>query len=89
MGKNINSERLASSNQLTERAINIFRAHIKSVKLCIELAVSMMQTPSEPRLMEFGDCAQPFMLDCLKDIIKPERLVSRPAWLQYTIIDDS
>ena len=89
MGKNINSERLASSNQLTERAINIFRAHIKSIKLCIELAVAMMQPSSEPRLMEFGDCAQPFMLDCLKDIIKPERLVSRHVWLQHTIVGGS
>lgn len=74
MGKNINSERLASSNQLTERAINIFRAHIKSVKACIEIAIAMMSTETAP-LMKFGDCATPFMIDCLRHIIKPKRLV--------------
>ena len=73
-GHNVNSERLASSNRLTEMSIQHFRTRVMELKATIE-DLFQLYTPS-PR---FGECVALHTVNIVKEFVKPERLAEMYA----------
>lgn len=70
LGKNVNSERLASSNRLTEMAINIY---LEYMKLLGAVLSEVMEDISGR--VKFGDCTTAFVLEQCGPYLRPERAV--------------
>lgn len=70
LGKNINSERLASSNRLTEMAINNYLEYMK----LLATVVSEVMDDISGRV-KFGDCTTAFVLEQCGPFLRPERAV--------------
>lgn len=74
LGHNINSERLASSNRLTEMSIQHFDTYIKEFKILIEIILK--QLPGSPT---FGDCVTLHTINVVQDVVKAEKLADMYA----------
>jgi hypothetical protein len=83
LGHNVNSERLASSNRLTEMSIQHFRVHMREMKLTIETVLAAYDTGPK-----FGDCVSLHTINVVKDVIKPKRLAEMYACAMDLAVDD-
>ena len=74
VGKNINSERLASSNSLTQAALRMFYGNVERLKrLAGELFSSVHRHPnSELHILAFSKCLTQYDLHQLLPMLKPE-----------------
>lgn len=70
LGKNINSERLASSNRLTEMAINHFRTHSRTLRAMLAEAFESLGDG-----VRFGHCASIHTLEQVGHLLKPKQFV--------------
>lgn len=70
LGKNINSERLASSNRLTEMAINHFRVHTRRLRAMLAEAFETLEDG-----VTFGHCASIHTLEQVGHLLKPKQFV--------------
>ena len=69
-GRNINSERMASSNRLNEQAITHFRATARRFKAQLDLIFSVIGGAA------YGDKADAFALDQVAHLLKTDRAIS-------------
>lgn len=75
LGKNINSERLASSNRLTEMAITQYSQHIKQIRKPIQEAIqtlSVMISGDENIFIKIIPCISEHTLSKLEPVLTPE-----------------
>jgi len=70
LGKNINSERLASSDRLTEMAINHFRTHSRRLRALLAIAFEQLGND-----VTFGHCASVHTLEQVGHLLKPKVFV--------------
>ena len=68
LGKNVNSERLASSNRLTEMAINHYLVHTRRLKSVVGELFSVIASG-----VAFGDCSSVHVLEQCGPYLKPAR----------------
>ena len=68
-GRNINSERMASSNRLNEQAITHFRATARRFKAHLEVVFAVIGGA------KYGDRADSHLLDQIGHLLKPARLI--------------
>ena len=69
MGHNVNSERLASSNRLTEMSIDHYRVRVKTLKTTVQEVIASYDTK-----VKFGECVSIHTLNLVKTVVKAERL---------------
>lgn len=74
LGHNVNSERLASSNRLTEMSIQHFRTRVLELKQTIEELFAYYDPAPK-----FGECVALHTVHLVKDIVKPDRLIGMYA----------
>jgi hypothetical protein len=74
LGQNVNSERLASSNRLTEMSIQHFRVNCDILKELIETLFEV-----NGFMVTFGDCVALSTVRCVEQFIKPKRLADMYA----------
>ena len=75
LGKNINSERLASSNRLTEMAITQYTQHIKTIRRHVQEAIetlSIIISGEESKFIKIIPCMSEHTLGKLEPVLKPE-----------------
>lgn len=70
LGKNINSERMASSNRLTELALNHFRAHTRKLKHLLAQVFEVLDSG-----VTFGHCASTHTLEQVGVFLKPKAFI--------------
>ena len=76
MGKNINSERLASSNSLTQAALRMFYGNVDRFKHVLGDLFSAVHTdPNGTRVM-FSKCLTQYDITALMPFLKAERVPS-------------
>lgn len=68
LGKNVNSERLASSNRLTEMAINHYLVHTRRLQAVVSEIFTSLQSG-----VAFGDCTSVHVLEQCGPYLKPSR----------------
>jgi len=71
LGKNINSERMSSSNRLTEMAINHFRTHTRKLREMISGVFADLGAG-----VTFGDCASLHTLEQIGHLLRPKELIA-------------
>jgi hypothetical protein len=74
LGQNINSERLASSNRLTEMSIQHFQLHCAVLKQLIETVIDIYKFK-----VQFGDCVALSTVRAVEQFVKPARLAEMYA----------
>lgn len=70
LGKNINSERMASSNRLTELALNHFRTHTRKLKQMLANVFAELDDG-----VIFGHCASTHTLEQVGLFLKPKQFI--------------
>jgi hypothetical protein len=70
LGKNINSERMASSNRLTELALNHFRTHTRKLKQLLAQVFDILGDG-----VTFGHCASTHTLEQVGQFLKPKDFI--------------
>ena len=70
LGKNINSERMASSNRLTELALNHFRTHTRKLKQLLAQVFDVLGDG-----VTFGHCASTHTLEQVGQFLKPKDFI--------------
>lgn len=70
LGKNINSERMASSNRLTELALNHFRTHTRKLKDMLAEVFKALDGD-----VSFGHCASTHTLEQVGHFLKPKQFI--------------
>jgi len=71
LGKNINSERMSSSNRLTEMAINHFRTHTRKLREMLSGVFADLDDG-----VTFGDCASLHTLEQIGHLLRPKELIA-------------
>lgn len=79
IGQNVNSERLASSNQLVARSLKPFYAFVEQLKLVIERALEEASATDDGDRISFGTVLTPFELEQVAPILNTDDLVEATA----------
>jgi hypothetical protein len=74
LGKNINSERIASSNRLTEMAIAFYHRNIKQMKGVLESIFDTMNSRTDQNIT-FNPCVSMHVINELTPVLKPQKLL--------------
>lgn len=74
LGRNVNSERLAASNSLTQAALRVFQGTVLRYRTALNLLFANVNVDGPTRRVMFARCVPQHDLDKLMPIIKTERL---------------
>ena len=75
LGRNVNSERLAASNSLTQAALRVFQGTVQRYRKALNLLFANVTVSGPRRRVMFAKCIPQYDLEKLAPVIKSERLV--------------
>lgn len=92
LGKNINSERMASSNRLTEMAINTYVSFIKLLRTRIGEEIRRQTTTPSASYIDFSVCLTQYELENVQPLLKTDialHMISRTFDVPVHFLDQS